>query len=88
MKDEISKLKSLIKKYGIIKTFSKILKLLFSKITNILNSVNFIENKKISKKIDEIIENNNYERVIIWKGNFGWNVPLFQRPQHIALNLS
>ena len=88
MKDKLSKFKSLIKKYGIIKTISKMLKLIICKIANILNSLNFIQNKKISENIDKILKENSYERIIIWKGNFGWNVPLFQRPQHIALNLS
>lgn len=88
MKDKLSKLNSLIKKYGIIKTMHKIFKLFFIKISNILNSYNFINNKRALRKIDNILKNNEYERIIIWKGNFGWNVPLFQRPQHIALNLS
>lgn len=88
MKDKISKFKSLIKKYGILSTIKKVLNYVFSIIMNILHSLNFIENKKLSKSLDEIIENKNYDRIIIWRSNFGWNVPLFQRPQHIALNLA
>lgn len=88
MKDKLSKLKSLIKKYGIIKTIKKILSYICSKIINLFNSLNFIKNRKVEKKLDKIIKSNNYERIIVWKSNFGWNVPLFQRPQHISLNLS
>lgn len=88
MKDKISKFKSLIKKYGILGTIKKVLNYVFSIIMNILHSLNFIENKKLSKSLDEIIEIKNYDRIIIWRSNFGWNVPLFQRPQHIALNLA
>lgn len=88
MKDKISKFKSLIKKYGILGTIKKVLNYVFSIIMNILHSLNFIENKKLSKSLDEIIEIKNYDRIIIWRSNFGWNVPLFQRPQHIAMNLS
>ena len=88
MKDKISKFKSLIKKYGILGTSKKVLNYVFSIIMNILHSLNFIENKKLSKQLDEIIESKNYDRIIIWRSNFGWNVPLFQRPQHIALNLA
>ena len=29
-----------------------------------------------------------YDRIILWRSSFGYNVPLFQRPQHIANNLS
>ena len=32
--------------------------------------------------------NGGYHRIIIWKSTFGWNVPLFQRPQHISMNLA
>ena len=88
MKDKIIKFKSLIKKYGILGTSKKVLNYVFSIIMNILHSLNFIENKKLSKQLDEIIESKNYDRIIIWRSNFGWNVPLFQRPQHIALNLA
>ena len=28
------------------------------------------------------------DRIILWRSSFGYNVPLFQRPQHIANNLS
>lgn len=88
MKDKLSKLKSLIKKYGLLKTIKKILNYISSKIINLFNSLNFVENKKVARLLDDILKNNNYDRIIIWRSNFGWNVPLFQRPQHISLNLS
>ena len=64
MKDKISKFKSLIKKYGILGTSKKVLNYVFSIIMNILHSLNFIENKKLSKQLDEIIESKNYDRII------------------------
>ena len=88
MKDKLSKFKSLIKKYGFIKTIKKVLSYILSKIINIFNSMNFIKNNKVSRILDEILSKNSYERIIIWRSNFGWNVPLFQRPQHISLGLS
>lgn len=88
MKDKFSKFISLIKKYGIIKTIRKVSSYVISKLINILHSLNFIRNRKVAKLIDEILRENNYDRIIIWRSNFGWNVPLFQRPQHISLNLS
>ena len=88
MKDKLSKFKSLIKKYGFIKTIKKVLSYILSKIINIFNSMNFIKNNKVSRILDEILSKNSHERIIIWRSNFGWNVPLFQRPQHISLGLS
>lgn len=88
MKDKLDKIESLIKKYGIINTIKKISSYILSKMINIFYSLNFIKNKNVSRKLDKIIKNGDYERIIIWRSNFGWNVPLFQRPQHISLNLS
>ena len=88
MKDKLSKLISLIKKYGLLKTIKKVLSYILSKIINICNSLNFIKNTRVSKNLDYILSNKDYDRIIVWRSNFGWNVPLFQRPQHIALNLS
>lgn len=88
MKDKLSKIKSLIKKYGLIKTLKKVTSYILSKVINLIHSLNFVRNRKVSKLLDKIIKENSYDRIIIWRSNFGWNVPLFQRPQHIALNLS
>lgn len=88
MKDKLSKFISLMKKYGIVKTIKKVSSYVMSKLINELHSLNFVKNKQIEKLLEEILRKNNYERIIIWRSNFGWNVPLFQRPQHIALNLS
>ena len=38
--------------------------------------------------MENILKNNHYVRFVVWRSNFGWNVPLFQRPQHISINLS
>ena len=38
--------------------------------------------------ISDILNNSKYNRIVVWRSSFGWNVPLFQRPQHISLNLA
>lgn len=88
MKDKLSKLNSLIKKYGFIATVKKVIDYILSKLANILNSINVFRNKKVSKMLENILKNNQYDRIVVWRSNFGWNVPLFQRPQHISINLS
>lgn len=40
--------------------------------------------QKYCSKIKSIISRQHYKRMFLWRSNFGWNVPLFQRPQHIA----
>ena len=88
MKDKLNKLLSLIKKYGILTTIKKLINYTLSVLVNMFNSMNIIRNKRVSRMLDDILMNNKYDRVIVWRSNFGWNVPLFQRPQHISLNLS
>lgn len=88
MRDKLSKLNSLIKKYGFIATVKKVIDYILSKLANILNSINVFRNKKVSKTLENILRNNQYDRIVVWRSNFGWNVPLFQRPQHISINLS
>lgn len=44
--------------------------------------------RKIYLHHKKILEENKYDRIILWRSNFGYNVPLYQRPQHIANNLS
>ena len=90
----MGKLKKIIltfKKYGFLGAFKKIYNYLnvnyFSKINIFEYIYTLAKYKKVKKSIQEIL-NNNYERIIVWRSSFGWDVPLFQRPQHISKNLA
>ncbi len=88
MKEKISKLKNVYKKYGFV-GFCKKLRAYI--IANYLDKISFdvmFHKQKYRKIIKDILENNDYERIILWRSSFGYDVPLFQRPQHIANNLS
>lgn len=91
VKEKIEKVISVYKRDGFIETTKKIFKHLKYEIFfkhNPWYLVDFAFNKKrYVKFLDEVL-NSNYDRVIIWRGSFGWKVPLFQRPQHIARELS
>lgn len=39
---------------------------------------------EIKNQITDIFDKSDYSRIIVWRSPFGWDVPLFQRPQHIA----
>ena len=88
MKEKISKLWNVYKKYGFI-GFCKKLKAYI--IANYLDKISlkvFLNKSKYRKEIEDILNNTNYDRIILWRSSFGYNVPLFQRPQHIANNLA
>lgn len=88
MKEKISKLINVYKKYGFI-GFCKKLRAYI--IANYLDKVSFkviLNKKKYRNEIRNILNNRKYDRVVLWRSSFGYNVPLFQRPQHIANNLA
>ena len=91
MKDKITKLKNVIKKDGIIKGFYKMTKFFevnyLSKL-NVFNKLDIKKNKdQYIKEIKKIL-NSKYNRIIVWRSNFGWDVPLYQRPQHMVFSMS
>lgn len=92
MKDKISKVKNLIKKYGILNTLKKLLSYIYS---NYLVRFSLIENvyvaihkKELRNEIRSILQREQFERIVVWRSSFGWNVPLYQRPQHIFSNFA
>ncbi len=42
----------------------------------------------LRNEITQVLKSEHYDRIIIWRSPFGWNVPLYQRPQHIAKQFS
>lgn len=91
MKEKLSKVILMLKKDGIFATLKKIIKYIRWKYLSRVDLMSFLNvyfnKKKYSKELDEILSGD-YERIIIWRSSFGWNVPLFQRPQHISKNLA
>ena len=92
MKDKISKLKNLVKKYGLAGTIKKAAGYIYS---NYLVKLSVkeriyvaVNKKKFIEGIDRILSKNSYDRIVIWRSSFGWDVPLYQRPQHIFSNFA
>lgn len=92
MKEKLSKFISVLKKDGIFKTMHKTYKYCMA---NYISKINFIRRiefklhkKAILESVRKALEDSNYDRILVWRGSFGWNVPLYQRPQHIARCLS
>lgn len=92
MKDKISKLKNLIKKYGFKGTVKKASDYIYSNYLVRLSVREWVlfhlHRKKFAAGIDKILSRNTYDRIVVWRSSFGWNVPLYQRPQHIFSNFA
>ena len=88
MKEKISKLVNVYKKYGFIGFCKKLRAYIIANYLDKISLEVFFNQKKYHNIIKEILDNSDYDRIILWRSSFGYNVPLFQRPQHIANNLS
>lgn len=92
MKEKISKIMNVMKKDGFFVTAKKMLRYINARYVNRYNIFSKlyykINHKKFEKIIYNILREDKYERIIIMRENLGWNIPLFQRPQHIARQFS
>lgn len=92
MKDKLSKVKNLIKKYGAVGTAKKLAGYLYSnyivRISVLEKIYVFFHKKEIKRKLEKIFEREEFDRIVVWRSSFGWTVPLYQRPQHIFSNFA
>lgn len=86
-REKISKLENVYKKYGLVGFVKKVVSYISA---NYLSRISFdvLFRKTYHRQQIRQLLNGDYDRVIIWRSSFGYNVPLFQRPQHIARNLA
>lgn len=87
MRDKISKFLNVAKRDGLLKSIKKAFTYIMGNYVNKINifkRVKYALNKnKISEEIDSVLALD-YDYLLVWRGSFGWNVPLYQRPQQIA----
>ncbi len=88
MKEKFSKLVNVYKKYGFLGFLKKLYAYVVANYLNKISFAVFFNPKKYRKIIKEILSNTEVDRIVLWRSSFGYNVPLFQRPQHIANNLA
>lgn len=86
MNDKLAKLISVFKKDGLKTASAKVLRYAKGFIKSHMGLAYRIDFKKNRDGYLELIKEaiNDTKRVLIWRSSFGWDVPLFQRPQHIA----
>ncbi len=87
MKDKISKLVNVYRKHGFIGFIKKCYVYVVANYIDKISFEVFFKKKKYRKIIREILQSANAERVILWRSSFGYEHPLWQRPQHILNNL-
>lgn len=88
MKEKLSKLVNVYKKYGFVGFLKKLYAYIVANYFNKISFAVFFRPGKYRGMIKDILNSSEFDRVILWRSSFGYNVPLFQRPQHIANNLA
>lgn len=85
----IKKTMSIAKQHGFLVLFKRLFKALPSRISKLSRFFNTIlKYRQIEVQIIDIINKSKYKMVDIQHFSFGWEVSLFQRPQHMARNLA
>ncbi len=88
MKEKISKLVNVYRKNG----FAGFCKKLYAYVVaNYLNKISFdvmLRPDHYRAEIRKMLLDRDYDRVVLWRSSFGYDVPLYQRPQHISRNLA
>ena len=84
----MSKLRNVYEKYGFMGFCKKLYAYIVANYLNKISLKVLFNKKKYRNIIRDILLNGDYDRIILWRSSFGYNVPLFQRPQHIANNLA
>ena len=88
MNEKISKLVNVYRKNG-FRGFCR--KLYAYVVANYLNKISFdvmLRPDHYRAEIRRMLLDRDYDRVVLWRSSFGYNVPLYQRPQHISRNLA
>lgn len=88
MKDKLTKLINVYKKYGFVGFLKKLYAYVVANYFNKISFAVFFNKGKYCRQLEEILRDCDYDRIVLWRSSFGYDVPLFQRPQHIAKNLS
>ena len=80
-----------IKRDGIFKATKKACIKIYYDYLISLNPLSYIKfNKNKNDIMDELdfILNGDIDRIIVWRSSIGWSIPLFQRPQQLALKFA
>lgn len=87
LREKLSKLVNVYKKYGIVGFIKKVASYLSANYLSRFSLDVFLRKSHHRSEIRQMLQGE-YDRVILWRSSFGYKVPLFQRPQHIARNLA
>lgn len=83
----IEKVNKYYKQYGIRATVTKIFRSIYMNVNKYIKIRQDLRNESKWKELSQWIDMSNYDFIDISPVSIGWNTPLFQRFQHISLNV-
>ena len=87
MREKLAKLRSVYRRDGFRGFWRKLLAWLRAEVFDALSPAALLRPRHYRRLIRRMLAEGG-ERIILWRSSFGWQVPLFQRPQHIARALA
>ena len=88
MREKLSKLINVYKKNGFLGFCRKLYAYI---VANFLNKISFdvmLRPDHYRAEIRRMLLDCEYDRIVLWRSSFGYDVPLYQRPQHISRSLA
>ena len=79
-----SKIVQVYKKYGIMGFIKKVKSYICVNYIDRIDIGVLLRRKFYSQYFADVLKQSDYDRIVIWRGSFGYQIPLFQRPQHVA----
>ena len=87
LREKLQKLRSVYRREGFRGFWRKLLTRLWARALDVLSPAVLLRPRRSRRLIRQMLAEGG-ERVILWRSSFGWDAPLYQRPQHIALALA
>lgn len=86
----LAKVKRTFKQEGILTLIKKTLKYMYYRIKSFIynKGMYYSHYRKYSNEFYNILSTENYDFIVVFDSRVGWNIPLFQRSQHMASELS
>ena len=87
MREKLSKLRSAYRKYGLFGFLRRLRTLAAARYADLLSFEVLLHPRRYRRLLRQMLSGD-LERIVLWRSSFGFQVPLFQRPQHIAQGLA
>lgn len=87
MNEKISKLVNVYKKNGFVGFCKKLYAYIVANYFNKISLSVILRPEHYRAELRKMLSAD-YDRIVLWRSSFGYQVPLYQRPQHISRNLA